>query len=65
LDGIQIPAGRDNKSVENTIKTVTGSSKKSTTPSKTLIAAAGQRLFLRVPKPVEIQRPLDARYFAG
>ena len=34
-------------------------------PSKTLIAAAGQRLFFRVPKPVEILRLPDARYFAG
>jgi hypothetical protein len=34
-------------------------------PSKTVIAAAGQRLFFHVPKPVEKQRLLDARYFAG
>ncbi|MFA6332532.1 MAG: hypothetical protein WCX22_06240, partial [Methanoregula sp.] len=34
-------------------------------PPKTVIAAAGQRVFFHVPKPVEIQGLLDARYFAG
>jgi hypothetical protein len=39
--------------------------RKLVTPSKTVIAAFGQRLFFHVPKPVENQGLLQARYLAG